>query len=578
MSSLPNRLASLRHCSALAFALALGGCWGYTNLTTNVTFPHGLSSFVVTVQDESGQLGGFPLGAVEIQVTAQALDEKGNDFPFNGSAYVYVTPGNIMQNQYDVAQTPDQDPVLTFVKGTATANIYALHVYGDTAVWVEYRALEDAGPGGYATGVSNPDLLYGYPLLAELQVTADNTLDPLENNYVILDETKGRCTTPDGGEVTPPVPADTVNGICEPPNQLYYMDLIVTAVQSDGFYAMDLNSYHMDPDAGYMVPNLGFDPNTGNYDLPGSWAYIFVYNYDAPELFLGNRLTTLSGTIGEFVADTQLDYPAWTVNSNPQFANPQPQDVPPPVPIDPNWCSDGTPYSIYSDIYLCAPGTNNLQLESLESGLVIARNVTMPNRWLNCDLTGTGKVPYQPDTGCLPNTNSQFCGPDEQESQCPVGQDCVASECAVRCTSTAQCNAQDQEACIDGHCQNACLCRAYCDSILNCTRTIRVYAATASTMPGSPASRTPTARPTRPGRSRSSPVTVRRASFLQTTRAWSSTSWACSTRCVRPTRCGKSSPGSRATSAATMAPRAAARTLAPSCPSARSRPRRSEQR
>ncbi len=475
MPSLRNR-ASRRCASSLAAGsrlalligvLALGGCWGTTNLTSK-TFTHGLSSFQVSVQDLSGKLGTFTLSTVEIQVTVQALDEDGNPFDFNGIAYVYVTPGSVMENQYDVAPSPAQDPTLTFVDGKAQGDIYALDVYGDTQIWVEYRCVNvDGGPGCYSTGVA--DLLYGYPLLAELQVTADNTLDPLENDYVTIDETKGRCITPDGGEFSPPVNAVIDGGGCEAPNQLYYMDLLVTAVQSDGFYAMDLNSYHMDEDAGYMVPNPGFDPATQAYDLPGSWAYIFVYNYDAPELFLGNRLITLSGIIGEFDADTQLDYPAWTVNDNPQYANPQPQDVPPPVPIDPSWCSDGTPYSIYSDIYLCAPGTNNLQFESLESGLVIARNVTMPTRWLNCDLTGTGKVPYQPDTGCMPNTNSTFCGPDEQLATCPAGQDCIASECVARCTSAADCNAEDQEACIDGHCQNACLCRAYCDSILDCT-------------------------------------------------------------------------------------------------------------
>jgi hypothetical protein len=465
LPSLRNSASSLRYCGFLVVAMALGGCWSDTNLTSQ-TFPHGLSSFSVTVQDLSGELGSFPLSTVEFRITAQALDEDGNPFPFNGPTFVYVTPGNIMQTQYNQALTPADDPVLTFVNGQATGDFWALHVYGDTDIWVENRTVNDAGPGGYATGVA--DLEYGYPLLAELQVTSDNTVDPLENDYVILDETKTRCFAPDGGGGSPPVPMVEDGGYC-PPAQQYNMDLLVTAVQSDGFYVMDLNSYHMDLDAGYMVPNPGYDPSTLAYDLPGSWAYLFVYNYSAPELFLGNRLVTLSGIISEFDADTQLDYPAWTVNSDPVFANPQPQDIPPPVPIDPNWCSIGGAPAINSDIYLCGPSTADEHFESLESGLVIARNVTMPSRWLDCNLTGTGDVPYQPTTGCLPTTNSTFCGPNETLAQCPAGQDCIASECSVQCQSAADCNAQDQEACIDGHCQNACLCRAYCDSILDCT-------------------------------------------------------------------------------------------------------------
>ncbi|HUB07223.1 MAG TPA: hypothetical protein VMB50_09480, partial [Myxococcales bacterium] len=297
---------SCRRNSLAAAALAVLGACNQAS-----TQPHGLSSFNVTVEDLSGQLGAFPLSPVSIKVTADALDEDGNPFAYDGSAVVYVTPGNTMQappNQNAVATLETQLPTLTFSNGHATATISAWHVFGDTAVWVEAHT---TGTGDYATGISNPDLLYGYPLLSELQVDSQNNQDPLEGNYVVIDQTKTRCVV-DGGFGSPPPSQEPDAGVCG--GAEYAQDLIVTAVTSDGFYAMDRNSYYANPEAGYLVPQTGFDPDTQRYDLPGSWACVFVYNYDAPNLFLGQRLVTISGTIDEFDGDTQMDYPAWTIN------------------------------------------------------------------------------------------------------------------------------------------------------------------------------------------------------------------------------------------------------------------------
>ncbi|HUB09044.1 MAG TPA: hypothetical protein VMB50_18690, partial [Myxococcales bacterium] len=86
--------------------------------------------------------------------------------------------------------------------------------------------------------------------------------------------------------------------------------------------------------------------------------------------------------------------------------------------------------------------------------------------------TGTGEIPYRTSTGCMPDTNSAFCGePGAAIKECPSGQDCVANECAARCSTKADCvnNVTEEEDCIDGHCQNACLCLEYCNSELNCS-------------------------------------------------------------------------------------------------------------
>ncbi len=465
----------LRQFGVLA-ALVVAGC------DTRASLPNDLSSFAVQAEDRSGQAGNFPLAQVKIHVAATALDQLGNPLRgYYGHPYVYVTPGQVMKGEFAIASSPEDEPQLSFDAGFAEGDIYAEHVFGQTAVWVEDREtlLDGGAPDGgyYATGVSDPDLEYGYPLLADLQITPDNTEDPLENNYVVLDQSKTRCIAPPPAARGAPLPDGAIlpDGGCAPEYQ-YQMDLIVTAVQSDGFYAADRNSYYLD--GGVLVPKPGWDPGTGAYDLPGSWAYIFVYNYDAPDLFIGNRLVALSGTLGEFVGDTQLDYPAWTMNPDPQFVDPHPQDAPPPVPVNPQWCLNGGPGDHLADQYLCAPSTSNLQFESLESALITAQSVTMPSRWLNCDVTGTGNVPYRKAAGCLPSTSSSFCGePGAAIAHCPDGTDCVANECATRCVTTADCNpggataltVDEQQECIDGHCLNACLCREYCDSMIDCS-------------------------------------------------------------------------------------------------------------
>ena len=47
--------------------------------------------------------------------------------------------------------------------------------------------------------------------------------------------------------------------------------------------------------------------------LPGNFANIFVYNYNYPDgLEIGDRIASITGTIGEFVGDTQISFPGWT--------------------------------------------------------------------------------------------------------------------------------------------------------------------------------------------------------------------------------------------------------------------------
>jgi hypothetical protein len=299
-------------------------------------------------------------------------------------------------------------------------------------------------------------------LLSELNLAATDAFRAVDAGCVVIDATLPWCATV---QSLPPTVVALDAGC---PGVEPLPDLLVSGVTDGGFYVLDRSFYaanHLDSGALWPIP--GYDPGTGGYDLPGSWACLFVQTPCADGLLPGSHLAALSGDFAGIDGETQLSAVAWAVD--PGISNPL--DVPPPVAINPIWCSDGTPYSIYSDHYVCAPGTNNLQFRSLASCPVEAQGITVPSRWLDCDISGTGVIPYQPATGCMPGTNSEFCGTDETLPQCPAGQDCVASECVQQCASDSDCvhTSTEQEACIDGHCQNACLCGAYCISILDCS-------------------------------------------------------------------------------------------------------------
>lgn len=454
MKSKPNSLAwSLAIC-LLATLLACG--------TRVVAQPPGLSSFAVTATDKSHALDTFPTTAVEAHLSIQAIDKQGQpDTSYAGVAALYVTPGIILtgtgsNGQFSVASTTNLDfPTLTFSAGQAEVDVWVKQVFGETYFWVEDRSGTDAGAGTtlLATGVSNP-LRYAFPLLQDTQITNDNTTSPLNGAQVTLDESQPRCLAPTGD-----------GGACDP-NKLYTMDMIVTGVGSDHFTVLDRNAF--DPDSG--VPYPGLDPGTGKTDLPGSWASMFVYTYSEPTLFVGDRISSLSGTLQEFDGDTQLNFPSYTLNPDSRYSLPRPQDLPPPVPIDPGWCPPRDSNDQPSDGILCETATSDVHLESLESALISLRDATIPSRWLSCDLAGNGSIPYRNSNGCMPQTGGNFCYADGGGAGaiCPSGEQCIDDECLAVCSSSAECQTSDHEACIDGHCMNPCMCRQYCDADPTC--------------------------------------------------------------------------------------------------------------
>ncbi len=432
--------------------------------TTSTTpfFPNGLSSFQVVATDKSNAIWTFPHSAVEVHLDATALDNSGNlATGYNGFAEVFVTPGLILtqfgpSGQFSSTSDGGDNPTIQFQNGRASIDAWAIKVFGDAVFIVQDVSGGDAGSGNnlQASGASNP-LHYAYPLIQDTQITSVNIYSPLNGSYVVFDEHKPRCLAP---------PAD--GGACDP-TQLYYMDMMVSSVGDNYFTVLDLNAYK--PDSGYPGAPNGFDPNTGLNDLPGTWATMFVYTYQAPTLFVGDRLSQLQGTMQEFAGDTQLNFPTYILSADSRNSAARPQDLPPPMPINPDWCIPRDIGGLPADATLCETSITDIKLESLESGLVSLRNATMPSRFLDCNLNGTGKINYRTASGCMPQTGGNFCYDGGGGAACLAGEDCIADECLVQCATDADCILSDSEACIDGHCQNPCMCRQYCDSVLTCT-------------------------------------------------------------------------------------------------------------
>lgn len=245
-------------------------------------------------------------------------------------------------------QTADGRPnvTVTLKDGKGTGSLDMAGIYGDTFVCMS----DEDRPNGstYSAGCSNA-LYFEMPTLRQIQQTTDSTVGPLDGDF--LQVSKG--------------------------------DLIVTGIFSDGFYITDLAE----------------PPISG---MPGNFASIYIYSYSYPDdLQIGDRLDSVIGTVQEFTGDTQITFPSWVRKDVPTNT----ADLPTPVEITPAICAaSGT-----GDTgLLCGHSTSNLALESLESAVVIVKNVKTPTRWVNCDLNEDGTV-LNYDPTCTANDPRISC-------------------------------------------------------------------------------------------------------------------------------------------------------------------------
>ncbi|MBS2033098.1 MAG: hypothetical protein JST54_34820 [Deltaproteobacteria bacterium] len=415
----------LSYAPALLALSAIAGCNCGDRLGSQdpLVLPHQAGSFQVQVTSVTGLDGTpltpgdggspdsgwpFPFSRVRFHVKGQALDENGNVYTdMNRVVAVRVTPGDI-------------DPLTRTLyadAGYIEGDIEAAHVFGRVRLWVLDQPADhmyddagmdivpnpaddpDAGDFSHAAGTSQ-DLYFQRPTLVDVQRQPD--CDPSANfappvtfcnqDSDCTDQTFGTtyfckvsehlCLGPCDNR-TSPLQGDFVE-IDEP----YTSDdagMIVTGITSSGFYVTDLSAQK------FSDPN---DPTTPYWQgLTSTFGHIFVYTYQAPnDLYVGDHLISLTGSLEEFSGDTQLDFPGWVKVDQ----LPTPEFIPAPTPIDLTTCGSDATHPTATQMDLCGyynDGLAGMSLESLESAPVVIDYATPSNIFVNCDYNGDGTLP-----------------------------------------------------------------------------------------------------------------------------------------------------------------------------------------
>lgn len=335
----------------------------------------------------------IPRGEVDIDVQVIARGKDGKPLEdFTGPVSFRVVPGDFTAG-YDYRWMDVKNGV---GKGVVKVN----HLYSKVRVWVEDAPVAvmhaDGGvisedlPGEpeertWASGASG-DLFFEEPTIAKIQIPDgyDNRSSPFIGQFLTI----GR----------PPESGATLKQTCsdDPENDGKEALLVVTGTDPTGFFVTDITACKQKEDvssaAGVRVP----EPSTF---LPGTYGSLFIYNYSFPEgLDQGDLLWSVAGASQEFTSTTQLTFPSWTVAERvrelPEAEWNKWLSKAPIVDLNLRHCGlDDQPEPFVTDV-LCGHNRRNLKMESMESGLVRARNVKFPQVFTNCDRDGDGEVPF----------------------------------------------------------------------------------------------------------------------------------------------------------------------------------------
>ncbi|MDP2270854.1 MAG: hypothetical protein Q8K32_08985 [Archangium sp.] len=378
----------------------------------------------------------IPRGEAEFDVEAHAVAIDGQPYDdFNGSVSFRVVPGDLPNNlraRWSLAEL-----------GQVKATVRAVSPYGEARVWVEDAPPRNIYDGGvvaqeelppepvaplkrtFASGTSDP-IYFADQTLQSIQMPGelDNRGSPFSGNFVMVGKNAGS------------VPLQQ-NCADDPARNGRDSLMVITGLDPAGFFVTDISACRvveqLSDNAGASVraanveppepcwltaadggreENLDGGPGRCNISeractrrsqcpgySPGTFASIFVYNYNFPDnLDEGDLLFTLSGGIQEFTSTTQLVFPSWTtaerVRRLPEDQWDKWLQYARPYDITGRTCGQDNVEDIYFADALCGQNRRNLKLESLESGLVRLRRVRFPKRFQNCDFNANGSVPF----------------------------------------------------------------------------------------------------------------------------------------------------------------------------------------
>lgn len=406
----------------------------------------------------------IPSGEVRIRLHATALDKNNKTITHLLNPVSFrVIPGDLSNDQYARWGT--------LTDGEIDTEVRVVHPYSEVRVWVEdappkkvYTLGAEPDPTQlpdestlkrtYATGAS-PIIYFGNQTLQTLQYPGvlDNTSSPFVGEFVVVG--KG----PNTGEKL------TQSCANDPARNGKDALMVVTGLDPSGFYVSDISACRLKElraDAlGNTVRTANWEPpepclmadGTENTDggeghcdvgqqlchsradcdgyMPGTFAGMFVYNYNFPDgLDQGDLLFTLSGSVQEFTSTTQLTFPAWLtaerVRQLPQDQWNKWLQYAKPYDLGGRTCNEDNVLTPYLTDVLCGHNRRSLKMESLESSLVRARHIQFPKVFKNCDQNGDGTVPFFCENP--PNNTWGSCGGVEtaleaSERQC--NQDCT---------------------------------------------------------------------------------------------------------------------------------------------------------
>lgn len=388
----------------------------------------------------------IPQGNLELELDITALDGANQPLTsFTGPVSFRVKPGDL-PGDYSTRWTQ-------LTNGKGSGKVITSHNYSEVRVWVQdeppqvdYFDGKLAGDPSllpqepstrtYATGLSK-SLFFDEPTLARVQKPddiTDNRTSPFGARFLTIGRAPESgtalvqdCPTlpelPGGKAYSFQQEGQTSFGGVTDPNNEQLMTLLVTGVDPSGFFVTDITSCK----AREITPT-----NTSTWIpepeglLPGTYGSMYIYNYSFPEdLYPGDLLWTLSGSVQDFTGTTQLTFPAWTVR---EHVRELPQDqwnkylnLVKPVEINSRMCGLATGGSNVDA--LCGYYYDNQKMESMEAGLVKLSNVRFPQVFKSCDFDGNSEVPFF----CSSGGQWAKCGDETAnnaaERQCNI--DCV---------------------------------------------------------------------------------------------------------------------------------------------------------
>lgn len=349
----------------------------------------------------------FVPDAETIPVDIQVLGPDGRPLAWTGWLEARIEPGEL------VGVTGGVGPYFEITGGAASGvEIRVRRVFSDARIWLEDVGFVPADPttAACANGIDDDgDGAADHPFDGGCRFVNDGTEEPGSHAIGVTDIIY--FANPRLSDVQGFASASPLSG-----RRVVVSDgeMIVTRITTDGFYVSEID--RSDPMAIRAVP----------------WSNMFVFSFNTPPFLRAcDRITSVSGSVGEFFGFTELNQPSWDSEwwcpatggcpdrGGRPVGPPQPCPIPEPAVLD--MTVIGTP-----------------DMEQHESALVRIADVTFPARF----------GPERFDPGCMPDVAAgRFCGSNcdfDGDGDVTLTTGTAEDDCNDDCSADPQCSEWNQ--------------------------------------------------------------------------------------------------------------------------------------